>query len=342
MRFPWVNAVLLILVVLQVTTGFFGFTNGFLENRGLLWLHGIGGFGIAGVLFWKAKLILAAYRRSLGYDVQRLGFLALTVGLLATMASGYVWTYLGPKTLGGLSLVTVHIFLAVSILLLFVWHLWAMRFILRHPEIRNRDLVLRSGGFLMAGLALWRLGDLARVKFSLPGAKRRFTGSYRTGGPGRFPAYIWLSDKPEQVPREEWRLMVTGEVAHPLHLTYRDLEGFPLVEWEATLDCTGGWYTSQTWRGIRVSDFLNRIQVKGNGKSVSFESVTGYKRRFAIQEANNFLLAVGVGGLTLDHGHGFPLRLVAPGRRGYHWVKWVTAVHINPSGPFWQPPLPLQ
>ena len=35
------------------------------------------------------------------------------------------------------------------------------------------------------------------------------------------------------------------------------------------------------------------------------------------------MLATRVGGELLWHGHGAPLRLVAPGRRGYDWVKWV-------------------
>ena len=38
----------------------------------------------------------------------------------------------------------------------------------------------------------------------------------------------------------------------------------------------------------------------------------------------------------------FPVRLVAPGRRGYHWVKWVESVEVSAHSPWWQSPLPLQ
>ena len=46
------------------------------------------------------------------------------------------------------------------------------------------------------------------------------------------------------------------------------------------------------------------------------------------------MLATRVGGELLWHGHGAPLRLVAPGRRGYDWVKWVDEVRLVDS-PHW-------
>jgi DMSO/TMAO reductase YedYZ molybdopterin-dependent catalytic subunit len=57
--------------------------------------------------------------------------------------------------------------------------------------------------------------------------------------------------------------------------------------------------------------------------------VTGYRWSFPIDEAREFLLATHVAGDRLSHGHGFPLRLVAPERRGFQWVKWVTRIEIR-------------
>ncbi len=74
---------------------------------------------------------------------------------------------------------------------------------------------------------------------------------------------------------------------------------------------------------------------------MTVRSVTGYARRFSLEEAEGYLLSTRVGGDPLSHRHGFPLRLVAPGKRGYDWVKWVTAVEVNDTGKWWQPPLPL-
>jgi DMSO/TMAO reductase YedYZ molybdopterin-dependent catalytic subunit len=48
-----------------------------------------------------------------------------------------------------------------------------------------------------------------------------------------------------------------------------------------------------------------------------FRSTTGYARRFSLEEAGDLLLATHVENDTLSAEHGFPLRLVAPGHRGY-------------------------
>ena len=74
---------------------------------------------------------------------------------------------------------------------------------------------------------------------------------------------------------------------------------------------------------------MDRAGLKPDAASVTFRSVTGYTRRFSIDEADELLLATTVGDETLSHRHGFPLRLVAPGRRGYQWVKWVATLEVN-------------
>ena len=110
----------------------------------------------------------------------------------------------------------------------------------------------------------------------------------------------------------------------------------------ATLDCTGGWYSTQEWEGMPLGSILDRAGVSPDAASVTVRSVTGYYRRFSLEEAEGLLLATRVGGETLSHRHGFPLRLVAPGKRGYQWVKWVVALEVNDTGKWLQPPLPLQ
>ena len=81
---------------------------------------------------------------------------------------------------------------------------------------------------------------------------------------------------------------------------------------------------------------------KPSARSVTVRSVTGYYRRFSTSEVAGYLLATHVGGEALSHGHGSPLRLAAPGKRGFEWIKWVTEIEVNESSKWLQPPLPLQ
>ena len=136
------------------------------------------------------------------------------------------------------------------------------------------------------------------------------------------------------VDTSQWLLAAGGR-----QWSYDDLNQFD-DRVTAVLDCTGGWYSEQEWAGV----WLNRLLPPrvGGTSSVYVRSVTGYGRRFDISEASRLLLATRLDGATLESGHGFPVRLVAPGRRGFAWVKWVVSVETDTAPWWWQPPFPLQ
>jgi hypothetical protein len=78
----------------------------------------------------------------------------------------------------------------------------------------------------------------------------------------------------------------------------------------------------------------------GDAQSLFVHSVTGCWIRFPVDEVVRLLLATAVGGQPLIPGHGFPVRLVAPGRRGFWWVKWVDRIELQSTPPWWQPAVP--
>ena len=192
------------------------------------------------------------------------------------------------------------------------------------------------------GAALWRAGEVAASVGGLSGATRRFTGSYesRSFSGNAFPLTSWFNDNPSPIDAQEWQLKIRGAVANPMSLSYQEIKSSEEIT--ATIDCTGGWHSTQIWRGIALADLLRLAEPNENAASVTIRSVTGYYRKFSMTEAEGYLVATQVGDETLSHGHGFPLRLVAPDKRGFEWVKWITEIEVNRTGKWLQPPLPLQ
>lgn len=341
MRYPWANTLLLALLSLQLLTGLGGLASGSASFSWVLWLHGLGGYGLALLLYWKGLIIFDVFKRRWRWSAGRVAFLLLTLLLLAILASGWVWTNAGPTYLWGFSLIVLHGFLACALLGLLAWHAWAKWYVWRIPRAHDRRAVLYLGGLGLGGLLLRQLAEPAKTLAGLPGAARRFTGSYETGSfTGHFPETSWLFDYPGPVDLHSWRLTVDGAVERPLSLTYADLTRLAAETRTATLDCTGGFYTHQEWTGFPLAQLLDLAGLSPEARSLTVAAVSGYGRRFPL--AGEYLLAVQVAGHPLTHGHGAPLRLVAPGYRGYDWVKWVSHIQVNDTPHLLQPPFPLQ
>ncbi len=220
---------------------------------------------------------------------------------------------------------------------------FALGHVLAHrPQLRRTDLsrrwLLRTGALGGGSLLLYGAGEATASVLDLPGADRRSTGSHELGSgrPESMPVTQWFTDSVPSLDVDQWRLRLVTDGVERL-LTYGEVAaGRDIVR--AVLDCTGGWYAEQEWRGLR----LDRLLAGAAGRSVEVVSVTGYRRRFPLADAPQLLLATSLAGLPLAAGHGAPVRLVAPGRRGFWWVKWVERVEVDDL-PWWvQPPFPLQ
>ena len=125
--------------------------------------------------------------------------------------------------------------------------------------------MLHFGALLLGSAAFWPTQQLAEGILKLPGARRRFTGSYESSSyaGNTFPTSSWVADAPRPIDAQEWRLSLGGAVTAPRDFSYGELAaaGDTL---EATLDCTGGFYSTQRWQGIRAGRLLSAL-VDGNG-----------------------------------------------------------------------------
>lgn len=342
MRFAWANTLLLVFILAELVTGFFALTaGGTPDNAVFITVHRIAGYGILFILAWKLRVVVFSLRHPRS-KTPRYVSLFLLLALLMTLGSGLAWSVVGQYQLTGFSGVSWHINVGALLIPVFAWHtIYQTRgFPLSFRS--DRRSFLRLAGVATAGLAAWQLAELESRLGRTDAPDRRFTGSYEADSfsGNDFPRTSWLNDKPERVDVDRWHLEISGAVNREISLSYADLDVGSTPT--ATLDCTGGWYSTQVWTGTPVANLLKLAGPSKSAASVTFRSVTGYYRRFSIEEAGRYLLATSVGGETLSHGHGSPARLVAPGKRGFEWVKWVDRIEVNETSKWLQPPLPLQ
>jgi DMSO/TMAO reductase YedYZ molybdopterin-dependent catalytic subunit len=100
------------------------------------------------------------------------------------------------------------------------------------------------------------------------------------------------------------------------------------------ISCVEGWSYSARWQGVRVRDLLAMVGAPP-GASVRVESLEDngpYRVSFLdVDQAHDrdTLLATHLDGAPLDLDHGYPLRLIAPGRAGVLQTKWVTRLVVE-------------
>jgi hypothetical protein len=331
----WTNLALFVLLGLAFTTGWVAFFYATAPSRVSLILHAVSGYAIIALTPWKAVIAARGIQR------RRRGWwasLVFTGLVIASVAAGILHSTGLLVAVGAVSAMEVHVGAALVAIPFVVWHVIARRIPVRAVDFGRRSL-LRAGVVLAgAGLA-YGTGEAAVRLLSLPGSARRFTGSYEDGSlqPVQLPVTQWLFDAVPALDPTTWRLTVrAGQAIRGW--TYDELLAFD-DRVRATLDCTGGFYSTQDWSGVWLSRLLPSGARDG---SLHVHSVTGYDRRFAISDAGRLLVATRLGGMPLDPGHGFPVRIVAPDLRGYWWVKWVSTITLDELPSWWQLPFPMQ
>ena len=324
------NLALLAFLAIAFLSGWLAFAFANAPARWSLVIHAAGGFGILVLLPWKSII----GRRGLGRPRPgRWASVVLSVLVLISLPAGLLHStgllvYLGPLTA-----MEFHVGSAIAAVPFAIWHVAARRVRIRSTDMSRRSVLI--AGAAVAGAAMAYAASEVVVKATgMPGAARRFTGSYEAGSyqPGQMPVSSWMFDSIPQTNQQEGRLSAGGR-----EWSYDELSAFD-DRLTATLDCTGGFFSTQEWAGARLDRLIGKVV----GTTIRVVSITGYDRRFSVDQASSLLLATRVGGFALDPGHGFPARLVVPEGRGFWWVKWVRAIEVDDVPAWWQPPFPLQ
>ena len=321
------NLALLVVLVGAFLSGWAAFAAGTaVPSRVTTIGHGLLGLGVIVLMPWKTVVV----RRALALRLASLGLAAV---IILCLAAGFVEVFVGYGLVAGISPIQVHVGAAFVALPLLARHL------LRHPRQlpRRADLsrrqLLRTAGFVAAIGAGYAVLEGAGRLAGLPSASRIASGSHRIN-PDAIPATIWLLDRVPAVPADH-QVLVDG---FALPVTDLAARGEPV---RARLDCTSGWYADAEWSAVPLTSVLAPDRISA-AESILVTSLTGYRRRFPVSDADALWLATRFQGRPLTPGTGAPIRLVAPNRRGFWWVKWVASVELSDIPAAAQSPFPLQ
>lgn len=330
------NVALLLLVAAATVTGGLSFAVGTAWVRWLNAVHGAVGLGMVLVVHWKWRMVrrgLQARPAGSTWPSVVLGVLVVTALVTGVLHSTGLVRGAGPVR--GMHL---HVAAALLAIPLVVWHAVVRGHLPGRQDLTRRNLI-RSVLLVGSGGAVFGAVEALSHAAGLPGARRRATGSHEQAShrPEEMPSIIWLFDPRPEITPADYRLTIVGTRDDRV-LGYEDLRGHH-QDVTAVIDCTVGWYAEQDWQGV----MLDRLVAPPvTARSLLVQSQTGYSRRYPIQDLPRLLLATGYEGRPLAPRHGFPARLVAPGRRGFWWVKWVTRLEVSDVPWWWQPPYPAQ
>ena len=145
---------------------------------------------------------------------------------------------------------------------------------------------------------------------------------------------------PQGVDLEEYRLEITGLVEEPLSLTYEEVLAHDTETRMATLFCVEGWHERLVFEGVRLADVLAPARPREEAVTIVFHAVDEYTTSLPCEDVERLelMLAARINGIPLDERRGMPFQLVAEGKQGYKWIRWLTRIELSdePYSGFWE------
>ncbi len=135
--------------------------------------------------------------------------------------------------------------------------------------------------------------------------------------------------------RDSWRLNVGGAVEQPFSLSLDELMGLESLQRPIVVACIsnpvgGSLVGDSLWTGVQLGDLLRHAKLQPTAVNVLALSSDGYSETLPIDAALDpeVLVAFAMDGQPLPQDHGFPARLLVPGRYGMKGPKWLTELQV--------------
>jgi DMSO/TMAO reductase YedYZ molybdopterin-dependent catalytic subunit len=194
----------------------------------------------------------------------------------------------------------------------------------------------RRGFLIGVGASVATLGALtAGDSFGLFAPLNLFAPRVKGAGPQALPVNRTAAQAgvTRAVLSPEWRLRVAGP-SRTLDFSLAQLRALPQATARLPIACVEGWSTTADWTGVRLRDLLDAAGIP-QGSTLRLDSVqkrggsrsTTMPPEYARDPLT--LVALRVNGETLDLDHGYPARIIAPGRPGSLQTKWLRMITVE-------------
>jgi DMSO/TMAO reductase YedYZ molybdopterin-dependent catalytic subunit len=143
-----------------------------------------------------------------------------------------------------------------------------------------------------------------------------------------------------------WSLKVHGLVERPFRLSYQDLKDRPAVTEFVTMECVsngvgGPQMSTGKFTGVNLAALVGAASPKPGATTVAFKARDGYTESLPldlVMGSPEILVAYLLGDAPLTAAHGFPARILVPGRYGMKGPKWLDEIELvtGDGGGYWE------
>lgn len=163
--------------------------------------------------------------------------------------------------------------------------------------------------------------------------------------PGQYFTEKWPVLHAGSVPRYDdlsgWTLRVFGEVENELELTWDELNALPRTSNTQDIHCVTRWsrFDAQ-FEGVHWRELAKLVQPKSSAHFAIAHAEAGFTANVPLSyvEADDALLATHADGEPLTPDHGYPLRLIVPGKYFWKSAKWLRGIELAAADKpgFWE------
>jgi len=129
-----------------------------------------------------------------------------------------------------------------------------------------------------------------------------------------------------------WTLRVFGEVENELQLSWEQFNELPRSSNTQDIHCVTRWsrFDAQ-FEGVQWSELAQLVQPKPTARFVIAHAEAGFTSNVPLSflEDPNAVLATHADGEPLTPEHGYPLRLVIPGKYFWKSAKWLRGIELS-------------